>query len=146
MIVVAVIAYATIAENPPVPDDMPVIPHIDKLIHAIMFGGLAGAVMFDIRRSGKVLAEGTVVAVCLGCAVAGAGIPDRPSRRRCLGLGRRLRGNCRGGIHGTIGNRGSPRPVSAQTVICIGLFPLYRGQNGGEFLFGRCQPLAALLE
>lgn len=72
MIVVAVIAYATIAENPPVPDDMPVIPHIDKLIHAIMFGGLAGAVMFDIRRSGMVLAKGTVVTVCLGCAVAGA--------------------------------------------------------------------------
>lgn len=72
MIVAAVIVYATIAENPPVPDDMPVIPHLDKLIHAIMFGGLAGAVMFDMRRSGMALAKTAIAAVCLGCAAAGA--------------------------------------------------------------------------
>lgn len=50
MIVIAVIIYATWVPKPIDPDDIPPIPHIDKLIHDVMMGGLAGAIMFDYRR------------------------------------------------------------------------------------------------
>ena len=51
MLVVAVIIYATWVPKPVPDDSIPPIPHIDKLIHAVMFGGLAGALMFDYYRS-----------------------------------------------------------------------------------------------
>ena len=50
LLVVAVIIYATWIPKPIPYDNLPGIPHIDKLIHAIMFGGLAGALMFDYYR------------------------------------------------------------------------------------------------
>lgn len=50
-LVVAVILYATLFPDPAGVDELPPIPHIDKLIHAIMFGGLAGAMGFDYARS-----------------------------------------------------------------------------------------------
>lgn len=50
-IVVAVILYATLCPDPAGADQLPAIPHIDKIIHAIMFGGLAGAIGFDYSRS-----------------------------------------------------------------------------------------------
>ena len=51
MIVLAVIVYATLFPDPAGVDELPAIPHIDKLIHAIMFGGFAGAMAFDYTRS-----------------------------------------------------------------------------------------------
>lgn len=51
VIVVALILYATLFPDPVPVDDMPLIPGLDKLIHAIMFGGLTGAVAFDYSRS-----------------------------------------------------------------------------------------------
>lgn len=50
-LVVAVIIYGTLFPDPAGVDELPPIPHIDKLIHAIMFGGLAGAMGFDYARS-----------------------------------------------------------------------------------------------
>lgn len=50
MIVLGVILYATLASNPVDIDDMPPIPYLDKLIHAIMMGGFTGAIAFDITR------------------------------------------------------------------------------------------------
>lgn len=50
-IVVMVILYATWWPDPVGAEEMPKIPHLDKLIHAIMMGGLTGALMFDYRRS-----------------------------------------------------------------------------------------------
>ncbi len=50
MIVVAVILYATWVPKPIDPDDIPPIPYFDKLVHAVMMGGLVGALLFDIRR------------------------------------------------------------------------------------------------
>ena len=47
----AVIIYATWVPHPLPADDIPPIPHIDKLIHAIMLGGLTGALMFDYHRA-----------------------------------------------------------------------------------------------
>lgn len=50
-IVFLVILYATLWPDPAGVDNFPAIPHLDKLIHAIMFGGLAGAIAFDNTRS-----------------------------------------------------------------------------------------------
>ncbi|MDE7376152.1 MAG: VanZ family protein [Muribaculaceae bacterium] len=50
LLVVAVIAYATLHSNPVTPD-MSLVPHMDKLIHAIMMGGLLSAIAFDWQRS-----------------------------------------------------------------------------------------------
>ncbi len=69
--VVAVIVYATLS-NDPMPDvDMPLIPHLDKLIHAIMFGGLCGAWYFDLYRSGAPLTVRTRLLVAAACVGAG---------------------------------------------------------------------------
>lgn len=49
-LVLAVIIYATWVPQPIDPDDIPPLPHIDKLIHAVMMGGLASALLFDWHR------------------------------------------------------------------------------------------------
>lgn len=49
-LVVLVILYATWLPHPLPDSEIPPIPHIDKLIHAIMMGGLAAAIMFDWYR------------------------------------------------------------------------------------------------
>ena len=46
-LVVAVIIYATWLPDPVGAEELPKIPHLDKLIHAVMMGGLASALMFD---------------------------------------------------------------------------------------------------
>lgn len=53
-ICIAVILYATLASNPTPDVDMSFFPHIDKLIHAIMFGGVTGALAFDYERANRV--------------------------------------------------------------------------------------------
>jgi len=50
-VVVALILYATLSEHPAGVDELPLIPHIDKLIHAVMMGGLVGALVFDYKRA-----------------------------------------------------------------------------------------------
>lgn len=49
-IVLCVILYATWLPHPLPETSIPAIPHIDKLIHAIMMGGFVGALMFDYYR------------------------------------------------------------------------------------------------
>lgn len=71
MIVVAVILYATLWPDPAGVDSLPAIPHIDKLIHAVMFGGLAGATAFDRRRAGFALTRRSMMMCCLGAALFG---------------------------------------------------------------------------
>ena len=51
MLVSVVILYATLVPDPVGVDDLPSLPHVDKLIHAVMFGGLTGAVAFGFVRS-----------------------------------------------------------------------------------------------
>ena len=63
LLTLAVILYATLAPDPALAQDMPAIPHIDKLIHAIMLGGLFGAIVFDTRRLRK--AEGHIAPLSL---------------------------------------------------------------------------------
>lgn len=64
LIVIAVIAYATLYPDPLPDDDMQLFPHFDKLIHAIMFGGMAGALAFDYRRSANKLSKRAMLACC----------------------------------------------------------------------------------
>ena len=52
-IVVCVILYATLASQPIGVDEFPPIPYLDKLIHAIMMGGLLSAICFDYQRLKK---------------------------------------------------------------------------------------------
>ena len=56
----------------PVPDDsLPDFPAIDKLIHAIMFGGMSAALMFDQYRRKNVLTPAVITAICSGVAAFG---------------------------------------------------------------------------
>lgn len=74
MIVLAVILYATLASDPAGADELPPIPHIDKLIHAIMMGGLVGAIAFDSQRASMksiVLTRRFMLAVTLGVMAFG---------------------------------------------------------------------------
>lgn len=72
-IVVLIIIYATLFPDPAGADRLPVIPGIDKLIHAIMFGGLAGAIAFDYSRvnPGHLLSKSRMFVFCLIAALSG---------------------------------------------------------------------------
>lgn len=71
-LVILVIIYATLFPDPAGVDSLPPLPYLDKLIHAIMFGGLAGAIAFDRRRAGFALTHRTMLLCCLGAAAFGA--------------------------------------------------------------------------
>lgn len=70
-IVVSVIIYATLNDDPIAPD-FPAIPYLDKLIHAIMFGGLLSAWSFDLCRAGHALHMRLLIMVAIVCIFAGA--------------------------------------------------------------------------
>ena len=53
MLIVTIILYATMVSHPVGVDNLPHIPHIDKLIHATMMGGLVGAIAFDWQRNNR---------------------------------------------------------------------------------------------
>lgn len=71
-LVVVFILYATLSSDPTGDVELMLFPHADKLVHAIMFGGLTGAVAFDLRRSGHALTRRLMLAVAAGVAVFGA--------------------------------------------------------------------------
>lgn len=50
LLTLGVVLYATLWPDPAMAHDLPAIPHLDKLIHAVMLGGLFGAIVFDIMR------------------------------------------------------------------------------------------------
>lgn len=50
-VVLCIILFATLSGNPMGDASLPSIPHIDKLIHAAMMGGLLGAIAFDWQRA-----------------------------------------------------------------------------------------------
>jgi len=57
-------------------DDMVLLPGMDKLIHAIMFGGLTGAVAFDYSRSHDLACppRRTMVWIAVCASISGGGI------------------------------------------------------------------------
>ena len=77
MLVVLVIIYATWVPKPMPYEDLPKIQHIDKLIHAVMFGGLTGALLFDYHRNDPRRHQLTWrIIVAVACCVAAFGIVD----------------------------------------------------------------------
>lgn len=74
LLCVAVILYATLSADPTAGAELPLIPHLDKAIHTIMFGGLAGAAAFDWQRTHRQtnLSRGRMAAICAICVLAGA--------------------------------------------------------------------------
>lgn len=70
-IVFAVIMYATLSSDPIGADELPLIPHIDKLIHAIMMGGFAGAIIFDLQRSDRatILPRKRIIAIAVSIMI-----------------------------------------------------------------------------
>ena len=50
LLTLLVVLYATWLPADIEPDNLPPIPYLDKLIHAVMLGGLCGAVIFDCKR------------------------------------------------------------------------------------------------
>ena len=86
-IVITVILYATLFPDPAGSDMLPLIPHIDKLIHAIMFGGLAGALAFDYERTGsRQRPEPRVMLICCAISLAFGGAIEL--LQGAMGLGR----------------------------------------------------------
>lgn len=64
-----VILYATLWPDPVGDTELMIFPGFDKLIHAIMMGGLTGAIYFDRRRSGRLLTLHYKILVALCVAV-----------------------------------------------------------------------------
>jgi len=52
ILTLGLVLWLTLAPDPVPTEDLPLFPGADKLVHAIMMGGLAGAVMFDYERDG----------------------------------------------------------------------------------------------
>lgn len=72
MLTFGVIVYATLSSNPLPDTDMPDIPHLDKVIHAVMMGGLTGALAFDLQRRNRskdILTFRLMATIWLGVAV-----------------------------------------------------------------------------
>lgn len=105
-LVLVAILYISLAPDP-MPDEIPLLlfPGADKLIHFIMYGGLAGTFCFDYYRRGSsahergVLIAATLVAIAIGGAIE--------LTQDYMGIGRRsdyldFIANSAGAIVGTI--------------------------------------------
>lgn len=83
----AVVLYATLWSNPLGAQEMPAIPHLDKLIHAIMMGGLFGAIVFDRQRADKSKRVSRKFLNVLAVAIMGFCIIDEIAQTE-MGIGR----------------------------------------------------------
>lgn len=74
LLTLAVVLYATLYPDPLDDNTMPPIPHLDKLIHAVMMGGLYGAIVFDTQRAdrSKSLSRAFLIAAAVGVIAFGA--------------------------------------------------------------------------
>lgn len=68
-VTLCVVIYATLFPHPVGADALAFFPGYDKLIHAIMMGGLDAAILFDCRRAGKRLSNRLIVSVAFGVSV-----------------------------------------------------------------------------
>jgi hypothetical protein len=72
VLTLGLVLWLTLAPDPVPTEDIPLFPGADKLVHAIMMGGLTGAVMFDYERNGlrrtSRLTPGRVwtIVICVG--------------------------------------------------------------------------------
>ncbi len=77
---VAIILYATLSTDPAGADKLQLFPGADKLIHAIMFGGLAGAIAFDFCRSNPTHRVGRRLMTAIAIAVITFGALDEAAQ------------------------------------------------------------------
>ena len=87
MLTLAVVLYATLWPDPVGAEESMIFPGADKLIHAVMMGGLSSAVLFDRRRAGHKLTCGYIVIVAIVMVVFSALDEVLQS---AMGLGRSL--------------------------------------------------------
>ncbi len=76
MVCVGLIAYITWFPHPIGADMLPVFPMQDKLIHAIMMGGLLGAVLFDYKRADRSRKLSEAVVLRFALVVVAFGLLD----------------------------------------------------------------------
>ena len=69
LLTLGVVLYATLTASPLGDEKLPLIPHIDKAIHAVMMGGLTGAVLFDLRRADRRRTLGWRLVLAVGAGV-----------------------------------------------------------------------------
>ena len=71
IVVSLVILYLTLVPQP-LPEDTPTLfPGADKLVHAIMFGALAAAIVVDARRRGTAVCRDISVLAIVSASMAG---------------------------------------------------------------------------
>lgn len=68
----SVVLYVTLSPDPAGADKFMLFEGADKLIHAIMMGGLDSAILFDRRRMGSPLTKAFIVIVACACVVFSA--------------------------------------------------------------------------
>lgn len=72
VIVTLAIAYLTLFPKPLPDTGFKWWEHTDKIIHALMFGGFTGALIYDIfRRNGGKISSKCIFFICLGAIVFG---------------------------------------------------------------------------
>lgn len=72
IIVVATVIYLTCFPDPLHSARLPIFPHADKLVHAIMFGGVVAAFDFDYMRSRRTLTSNAKLTILLSAILFGA--------------------------------------------------------------------------
>ena len=72
IVTILVVLYATLWPDPTGDTDIMIFPGFDKLVHAIMMGGIASAVLFDHRRFGKPLTMVYIVRVAVTIGIFSA--------------------------------------------------------------------------
>ncbi len=83
-IVFGIVVYATLFPHPLPEHSMPAIKHLDKLIHAVMMGGLSGAIMFDYYRAAPGKNRlGIKPIMLITIAVMGFSVIDEPLQLLC---------------------------------------------------------------
>lgn len=87
VLTLSVVLYATLCSDPLGDSSMPPIPHLDKLIHAVMMGGLYGAIVFDRQRSDRSRPLTRRFIYLLAAAVIAFGALDEVAQV-AMGLGR----------------------------------------------------------
>ncbi len=78
LLVLGFILYATLDSDPISIDEDLWFPNIDKLAHAIMMGGLASAIAFDMQRADRrpsALSRRTMLTIC-GCVILFGGCDE----------------------------------------------------------------------
>lgn len=69
MLTFAVVIYCTLIPHPVGADELALFPGYDKLIHAIIMGGLLGAILFDEYRSTRILKKQYIINAGVGVAI-----------------------------------------------------------------------------